>query len=83
MPHQPEQKDWVVHSDLQFAGETIAMFADSAEAPLSNNPNIHISLNYDNLAKMEKAFAQLAEGRESHHAVRKTILERYLWYFDR
>jgi len=62
MPHQPEQKDWMVHSDLQFAGETIAMFADSVEAPLSNNPNIHISLNYDNLAKMEKAFAQLAEG---------------------
>jgi len=62
MPHTPEQKNWVVHAELQFDGETIAMFADSAEAPLAKNSNIHISLNYDDLALMEKSFAQLAEG---------------------
>ncbi len=62
MPHAPEQKDWVVHAELIFEGETIAMFADSADAPLTKTPNIHISLNYTNLALMEKSFVQLAKG---------------------
>ena len=64
MPHTPEQKDWLVHAELQFEGETIAMFADSTDSPLTKNPNIHISLNYYNLALMEKSFRQLAEGGE-------------------
>ena len=62
MPHTPDQKDWVVHAELLFERETIAMFADSVDAPLAKNPNIHISLNYDNFAQMEKSFAQLAKG---------------------
>jgi len=62
LTHTPEQKEWIVHADLQYQGETIAMFADSIDTPLSNNPNIHISLNYDNLTEMEKGFIQLAKG---------------------
>jgi len=38
------------------------LFADSIDTPLSNNPNIHISLIYDNLTEMEKGFIQLAKG---------------------
>lgn len=64
MPHQPHQKDWVVHAELIFEETTIAMFADSADAPLSPNPNIHISLNYKDLNKMKNAFIRLAEGGE-------------------
>lgn len=62
MPHAPEQKDWVVHCELNYKGETLMMLADSAEAPLSPNPNIHISLNYTDLDEMIMAFERLAEG---------------------
>ena len=62
MPHEPHQKDWVVHAELIFKGTTLAMFADSADAPLSANPNIHISLNFSDLEEMKVAFERLAEG---------------------
>lgn len=62
MPHEPHQKDWVIHAELIFEGTTIAMFADSAEAPLLPNPNIHISLNFKDLKKMTLAFERLANG---------------------
>ena len=61
MPHEPHQQDWIIHSELIFKGTTLAMFADSADAPLSPNPNIHISLNYTNLEEMKVAFKRLAE----------------------
>ena len=62
MPHESHQKDWVVHAELLFKGNTLAMFADSVDAPLSANPNIHISLNYNDLEEMKVAFKRLAEG---------------------
>ena len=62
MSHHPHQKDWIIHSALIFKGTTLAMFADSEDAPLSPNPNIHISLNYTNLEEMEVAFERLAQG---------------------
>ncbi|MEN8846369.1 MAG: VOC family protein, partial [Candidatus Arcticimaribacter sp.] len=64
MPHEPHQKDWIIHSELIFNGSTLAMFADSADVQLSPNPNIHISLNYTDLEEMKVAFARLAEGGE-------------------
>jgi len=62
MPHEPHQKDWVIHVELLFKGKTLAMFADSADTPLRANPNIHISLNYSDLEEMKVAFERLAEG---------------------
>ena len=61
MPHLPHQKDWCSRRTL-FKGTTLVMFADSAESPLSANPNIHISLNYTDLEEMKVAFNRLAEG---------------------
>ena len=62
MPHEPHQKDWVIHAELLFKDNTLAMFADSADTPLRANPNIHISLNYTDLEEMKVAFERLAEG---------------------
>lgn len=71
MPHEPHQKNWVIHAELLFQGNTIAMFADSADAPLGENSNIHISLNYDNLEEMQQAFARLAEGGQISMPLKK------------
>ena len=64
MPHEPEQKDWIIHAALNWKGETLAMLADSPDQKLDKNPNIHISLNYSDLEEMKTAFNRLSQEGE-------------------
>ena len=64
VPHRAEHTDWIMHAALNWKGETLAMFADSPDLKLTQNPNVHISLNYTDLEEMKSAFKRLSQGGE-------------------
>ena len=64
VPHQAEHRDWIMHAALNWKGETLAMFGDSPDLKLTQNPNVHISLNYTDLEEMKSAFTRLSQGGE-------------------
>ena len=43
MPHEPEQKDWIIHAALNWKGETLAMLADSPDQKLDKKTQTFIS----------------------------------------
>lgn len=74
VPHLPKHSDWIVHTDLIFNGNVIAMMADSPDLKLVNNPNVHLSLNFTNLEEMNGAFERL-----SHEGKITMPLEKQFW----
>ena len=50
------------------------MFADSPDLKLTQNPNVHISLNYTDLEEMKSAFNRLSQGGEI-----TMTLEKQFW----
>ena len=59
MHHEEYQKNWIIHCELMINNETVAMVADAATSV--SGTQIQLSLNYTDLNKMEKDFANLAE----------------------
>lgn len=62
VPHSSEQKNWIMHATLNWKGETLIMLADSPDHKLEKNPNIHLSLNYNDVEEMKIAFDHLSQG---------------------
>ena len=48
----------------QLGRRNLAMFADSPDLKLTQNPNVHISLNYTDLEEMKSAFKRWAKGEK-------------------
>jgi PhnB protein len=62
MPTEEAQKNKIIHAGMQF-GEQPVYFSDSMannETQIGNN--VQLSLDYDNDAEMDRAFAAMAEG---------------------
>lgn len=59
MLHEEYQKNWIIHCELMINNETVAMVADAATSV--SGTQIQLSLNYTDLNKMEKDFANLAK----------------------
>lgn len=59
MKHEPSQSEWVIHCELTYKGETLAMVCDAPNEGSSNH--IQLSLNYDSLEPMELAFAKMSK----------------------
>lgn len=62
VPNQPEHNDWIVHAELLYKDQTLLMISDSPDVGQGENPNVHISLNFDDLEQMKNAFHLLSEG---------------------
>jgi len=61
VPHDPKHKDWVMHCELIKDGKTFAMLADSPDIKKTENANVQLSINYEDIQPMEIAFAKLSE----------------------
>jgi len=60
MEHNPSQANWVIHCELTYKGKIQAMVCDGPSEGSSNQ--IQLSLNFDSLDPLEKAFNKLSEG---------------------
>jgi PhnB protein len=62
MPSDDDYKQKVMHARLSF-GESIIMVSDAMKGrPVSTDGNIDISVEIEDVVKMEKVFHDLAEG---------------------
>jgi PhnB protein len=62
MEVQEEQKNKVLHAELQFKGGTF-MASDSLPInSITRGDNVNLSINFDDIATMEKYFAALSDG---------------------
>ena len=77
MKHKPDQSQWVIHCELTYKGETLAMVCDASNDGSSNH--IQLSLNYDSLEPMKLAFAKMSKGGKVTHPLKKEFWERYFW----
>lgn len=60
MKHKPNQSNWVIHCELIYKGQTLAMICDAPNEGSSNQ--IQLSLNFDTLRPMEIAFEKMSAG---------------------
>ena len=62
MPSPDDYKDKIMHSTLKFE-DNIIMISDSMPGQqVSNAGNVHLSLDFEDLGKMERIFNKLAAG---------------------
>jgi PhnB protein len=60
----PDQKDRIMHAEIEIEGDAV-MLSDAAPGPAASNGNVQIVLDFTDADAMAKAYDMLSEGGQA------------------